>query len=106
MKENKVYFPFIFLIFFFLNLQQSNFCQGWQIYFYQIKIISVRIVYDNQFTNNNKLRKLAFLEVQIIYKNNVTNIISFEDSIIYNDAVKFGSFLKNVLLKILLKRRN
>ena len=75
--------------------------------FNKVKIISARTAYENQFPNDNKLWKLAvFRDIANFYnKNIVTNIISFGDSNIENDAaVKVSSlfqecFIKNIKLK-------
>ena len=70
--------------------------------FNKIKIISARRAYENQFPNNSKIWKLAvFRDIGNLYnKNAVTNIISFGDSIIENDAaVKFGSLFKECFIK-------
>ena len=70
--------------------------------FNKVKIISARTAYENQFPNDNKLWKLAvFRDIANFYnKNIVTNIISFGDSDIENDAaVKVSSLFEECFIK-------
>ena len=70
--------------------------------FNKVKIISARTAYENQFPNDNKLWKLAvFRDIANFYnKNIVTNIISFGDSNIENDAaVKVSSLFEECFIK-------
>ena len=77
--------------------------------FNKVKIISARTAYENQFPNDNKLWKLAvFRDIANFYnKNIVTNIISFGDSNIENDAaVKVSSLFKECFIKTIKLKDN
>ena len=77
--------------------------------FNKVKIISARTAYENQFPNDNKLWKLAvFRDIANFYnKNIVTNIISFGDSNIENDAaVKVSSLFQECFIKTIKLKDN